>query len=344
MIKKIFFAFILLIFITAGVIYYGYQKISHLAQQPLTHQANQLFTLEKGTSSQQLATQLSKQGIIQHNDLDLLPYLLKLTPELAEFKAGTYSLKGLTTLEELLKHLCIGKEVQLTVKLIEGQTFKQWREQLKQADYLQQTLQHHSEAEIAKLLNIPHAKLEGWIAPNTYHYVPYSTDIDLLKRAYQQQQKALEYAWQTRTQDLPLATPYEMLILASIVEKETAIASERPQIASVFINRLKLKMKLQTDPTVIYGMGDTYDGNIRRKDLTTLTPYNTYMIEGLPPTPIAMPSAASLKAVAQPENTVYLYFVADGSGGHKFSKSLNEHNKAVQQWIKIERNKKNENK
>lgn len=300
--------------------------------------------LEKGTSSQKLASQLDEQGIISHDDVDLLPYLIRLHPELSNFKAGVYALENITTVKALLQHFNSGKEVQLNVQFIEGKTFKTWREQLAKARHLEQTLTDKTEADIAQLLGIAQDKLEGWLAPDTYSYVPYSKDIDVLKRAYQKQKKALAQAWQNRAENLPLKTPYEMLILASIVEKETGVANERPQVASVFINRLKNGWKLQTDPTVIYGMGDKYDGNIRKKDLLEPTPYNTYVIDGLPPTPIAMPSEASIKATAQPDSTPYFYFVADGSGGHKFSRTLDEHNKAVREWIQIERNKKSENK
>ncbi|MFA9489359.1 MULTISPECIES: endolytic transglycosylase MltG [unclassified Mannheimia] len=344
MLKKILIALGLAGVIACGGLFYGYQKLNSLAEHQITTQPDQLFVLERGVSSQKLATLLEEQGIVTHDDADLLPYLMRLYPELSKFKAGTYSLNGLTTVKDLLAHLSSGKEVQLNVQLIEGRTFKAWREQLTQAKYLQQTLKDKSEKEIAELLDIPHEKMEGWIAPDTYSYTPNSTDLALLKRAYQKQKTTLEQAWQNRAENLPLANPYEMLILASIVEKETGIASERSQVASVFINRLRIKMRLQTDPTVIYGMGDSYDGNIRRKDLEEYTPYNTYQIDGLPPTPITMPSEASIKAVANPDNTSYLYFVADGTGGHKFSRTLSEHNKAVQEWIQIERKRKNEQK
>ncbi|WP_150538596.1 endolytic transglycosylase MltG [Actinobacillus vicugnae] len=344
MIKKLLISLGLLGVVTLGGAFYAYHKLSDLAKHPITAKADQFFLLEKGISSQKLAQLLEEQGIVNHNDVSLLPYLMRFQPEFSKFKAGTYSLNGLKTVEDLLKHFSSGKEVQLNVQFIEGKTFKVWREQLANASYMQHTLKGKSEAEIAQLLGIAHAKLEGWIAPDTYSYVPNSTDLALLKRAYQKQQKALENAWQNRAENLPLANPYEMLILASIVEKETALASERPQVASVFINRLRLKMRLQTDPTVIYGMGERYNGNIRKKDLEEATPYNTYVIDGLPPTPIAMPSEAALKAVSQPANTPYLYFVADGTGGHKFSKTLDEHNQAVREWIKIERNRKLEKK
>ncbi|MFW9326187.1 endolytic transglycosylase MltG [Glaesserella parasuis] len=344
MLKKFLISLGLVGVVAVGGAFYGYQKMISLAEHPLTTREDQFFILEKGTSAQKLAKQLEEQGIVTHSDVGLLPYLIRIKPEFSQFKAGIYSLNGLHSVQDLLKHLNSGKEVQLNVKLIEGKTFKTWREQLAKARYLEQTLTDKTEADIARLLGIAQDKLEGWLAPDTYSYVPYSKDIDVLKRAYQKQQKALAQAWQNRAENLPLKTPYEMLILASIVEKETGVANERPQVASVFINRLKNGWKLQTDPTVIYGMGDKYDGNIRKKDLLEPTPYNTYVIDGLPPTPIAMPSEASIKATAQPDSTPYFYFVADGSGGHKFSRTLDEHNKAVREWIQIDRNKKSENK
>lgn len=342
MLKKFLVFLGLLLAIALGGGLFAYYKLNQLAQQPITP-TDTLFVLEKGTSSQKLAEQLAAQQIISDNDSPLLPYLIRLNPELSKFKAGVYSLNGVSNVGELLAHFNNGKEVQLNLQFIEGKTFKTWRQQLENAPYLNQTLVGKSEAEIAKLLNIPHEKLEGWFAPDTYRYVPYSDDLALLKRAAEKQQKDLMVAWKNRTENLPLADPYQLLILASIVEKETALASERPQVASVFINRLKNNWKLQTDPTVIYGMGDRYDGNIRKKDLLEPTPYNTYVIDGLPPTPIAMPSKASLMAAAQPDRTPYFYFVADGSGGHTFSRTLEEHNKAVQKWIHIEKKRKSEN-
>lgn len=340
MLKKLIITLGLAGTIACGGLFYGYQKLNSLAEHPITTQPNQLFVLEKGVSSQKLATLLEQQGIVAHEDIQLLPYLMRLYPELSKFKAGAYSLDGLTTVRELLAHLSSGKEVQLNVQFIEGKTFKVWREQLAKANYLNHTLKDKSEKEIAELLGIPHDKVEGWIAPDTYSYTPNSTDLALLKRAYQRQKATLEQAWQNRAENLPLANPYEMLILASIVEKETGIAGERAQVASVFINRLNHKMLLQTDPTILYGKCGCYDEKIYRSDITRPTAYNTYVIEGLPPTPISMPSEASIKAVANPADTSYLYFVADGTGGHKFSRTLEEHNRSVAEWRKIERERK----
>ena len=275
-----------------------------------------------------------------------MPWLLKLQPQLNKVKAGTYSLTGVKTLQDLLDMINSGKEAQFSVKFIEGKTFKEWRKNLENAPHLKQTLQGKSDREIMALLDIPAVakavyewnNMDGWLYPDTYNYTPNSTDLELLKRSTTRLQKALDKVWSERDENLPLADPYQMLILASIVEKETGIAAERPQVASVFINRLKANMKLQTDPTVIYGMGERYTGNIRKKDLETMTPYNTYMIEGLPPTPIAMVSESALQAVAHPAKTDFYYFVADGSGGHKFTRNLNEHNKAVQEYLRWYRN------
>lgn len=335
MLKKLLIFFSLLLLLAGGALFYGWQKLQNLANQPLKFQPEQLFILEKGTSSQKLAELLETQKIAENTAL--LPYLLRIEPNLAKFKAGVYQLDGLKSVRDLLVHLNTGKEMQLNVQFIEGKTFRTWREQLKNAKYLNQTLTEKSEAEIAKLLGIPFDKLEGWFAPDTYSYVPYSDDIDVLKRAYQKQLKDLDDAWQKRVQNLPLANAYEMLILASIVEKETGITKERPQVASVFINRLNKNMQLQTDPTILYGKCGCYDEKIYKSDITKPTAYNTYVIEGLPPTPIAMPSRAAIQAVSQPDSTPYLYFVADGTGGHKFSRTLEEHNKAVAEWRKIEK-------
>jgi UPF0755 protein len=335
MFKKILISTLVLASIAGGAAFYGWNKLQNLADQPINVQPNQFFVLEKGTTSAKLAQLLLEQKIAENTEL--LPYLLRIEPKLSHFKAGVYTLDGVKTVRELLERLNSGKEMQLNVQFIEGKTFTVWREQLKKAKYLNQTLADKSEADIAKLLNIPHEKLEGWFAPDTYSYVPYSDDLDVLKRAYQKQQKDLDEAWQKRAENLPLANPYEMLILASIVEKETGVAKERPQVASVFINRLNKKMLLQTDPTILYGKCGCYEEKIYKSDITKPTPYNTYVIEGLPPTPIAMPSLASIKAVSQPDSTPYLYFVADGTGGHKFSQTLDEHNKAVAEWRKIEK-------
>ena len=338
--KKFFVFLLILLLILGGVGFWGYQKLTEFVHTPVNVTQDQLLTIERGTTGSKLAALLEQEKILEH--ADLLPWLLKLQPQLNKVKAGTYSLTGVKTLQDLLDMINSGKEAQFSVKFIEGKTFKEWRKNLENAPHLKQTLQGKTDKEIMALLDIPAVSkavyewnnIEGWLYPDTYNYTPNSTDLELLKRSTTRLQKALDKAWNERDENLPLADPYQMLILASIVEKETGIAAERPQVASVFINRLKANMKLQTDPTVIYGMGESYTGNIRKKDLETMTPYNTYMIEGLPPTPIAMVSESALQAVAHPAKTDFYYFVADGSGGHKFTRNLNEHNKAVQEYLR----------
>ena len=342
--KKFFVFLLILLVVLSGVGFWGYQKLTEFVHTPVNATQDQLLTIERGTTGSKLAVLLEQEKILEH--ADLLPWLLKLQPQLNKVKAGTYSLTGVKTLQDLLDMINSGKEAQFSVKFIEGKTFKEWRKNLENAPHLKQTLQGKTDKEIMALLDIPAVSkavyewnnMEGWLYPDTYNYTPNSTDLELLKRSTTRLQKALDKAWNERDENLPLADPYQMLILASIVEKETGIASERPQVASVFINRLKANMKLQTDPTVIYGMGESYTGNIRKKDLETITPYNTYMIEGLPPTPIAMVSESALQAVAHPAKTDFYYFVADGSGGHKFTRNLNEHNKAVQEYLRWYRN------
>ena len=338
--KKFFVFLLILLLILSGVGFWGYQKLTEFVHTPVNVTQDQLLTIERGTTGSKLAALLEQEKILEH--ADLLPWLLKLQPQLNKVKAGTYSLTGVKTLQDLLDMINSGKEAQFSVKFIEGKTFKEWRKNLENAPHLKQTLQGKSDKEIMALLDIPAVakavyewnNMDGWLYPDTYNYTPNSTDLELLKRSTTRLQKALDKAWNERDENLPLADPYQMLILASIVEKETGVAVERPQVASVFINRLRANMKLQTDPTVIYGMGESYTGNIRKKDLETITPYNTYMIEGLPPTPIAMVSESALQAVAHPAKTDFYYFVADGSGGHKFTRNLNEHNKAVQEYLR----------
>ena len=342
--KKFFIFLLILLLILGGVGFWGYQKLTSFVHTPVNVTQDQLLTIERGTTGSKLAALLEQENILEH--ADLLPWLLKLQPQLNKVKAGTYSLTGVKTLQDLLDMINSGKEAQFSVKFIEGKTFKEWRKNLENAPHLKQTLQGKTDKEIMALLDIPAVakavyewnNMEGWLYPDTYNYTPNSTDLELLKRSATRLQKALDKAWNERDENLPLTDPYQMLILASIVEKETGIAAERPQVASVFINRLKANMKLQTDPTVIYGMGESYTGNIRKKDLETITPYNTYMIEGLPPTPIAMVSESALQAVAHPAKTDFYYFVADGSGGHKFTRNLNEHNKAMQEYLRWYRN------
>lgn len=249
---------------------------------------------------------------------------------MAKFKAGTYRFTPGMTVRGMLELLASGKEAQFTVRFIEGKRLRDWLDELQQSKYVKQVLAGKSDTEIAGLLGLKDIEHpEGWLYPDTYSYTAGMTDLALLKRAHVKMEKTVDEIWQGRDESLPYKTPGELVTMASIIEKETAVNEERTKVASVFINRLRIGMRLQTDPTVIYGMGDKYNGNISRKDLDTPTPYNTYVISGLPPTPIAMPGLASLTAAAHPAKTAYLYFVADGKGGHTFTTNLASHNQAV---------------
>lgn len=338
MLKKIFLVVGLGI-LGAGMFgLWAMDQIRQLPQQSLQISANQELQIKRGTNSKILAKQLEQANIINSTQSRWLPWFFKINPQFNNIKAGTYALDGVHNLGELLQLLNSGKEIQLSAKLLDGLTFKDWQKVIAQLPRLQKNLAGKDQSEIYSLLNLPadtgNTSLEGWLYPDTYQYSPDSTELELLKRASSRLQKELNSAWQERDADLPLKSPYEMLILASIVQKESGFAEEQPLVASVFINRLRKGMKLQTDPTVIYGMGDNYQGNISKQDLTNATDYNTYVINGLPPTPIAMVTKSALLAVAHPAVTNYLYFVADGTGKHKFSENLTEHNKAVKEYVK----------
>ncbi|KMW71849.1 aminodeoxychorismate lyase [Photorhabdus luminescens subsp. luminescens] len=327
--KKRLFALLVLMVITAAILLYaGYKKVEKFADQTLTIKQDRIFTLPAGIGRHGLETLLVRDNLIE--DSHIFPWLLRLEPKLAEFKAGTYQLTREMTLREMLQLFSSGKEAQFTVRFVEGSRLSDWWKILQQSEYLKHELDNKDAQELAEILDIKDTDtLEGWLYPDTYHYTAGTSDVALLKRAYRQMKMTLEEEWEGRDKNLPYKNAYEMLIMASIIEKETGVEAERTKVASVFINRLRLNMRLQTDPTVIYGLGEKYTGTIFRKDLTTLTPYNTYMISGLPPTPIAMPGLASIKAAAHPAKTEFLYFVANGKGGHTFTTNLAAHNKAV---------------
>ncbi|ATF10482.1 protein YceG like [Candidatus Enterovibrio altilux] len=261
----------------------------------------------------------------------------KTHPELTQIKAGTYQLTPHISLADAFNIFSVGKEHQFAITFVEGSTFKEWRAIINQFQFLKHDSSLLSEKEIATKLDLSSNKVEGMLLPETYYFVAGESDMSIFRRASNQLQVVLDSAWKAREANLPIKSPYDLLTLASIIEKETAVDIERGKVASVFVNRLKKRMRLQTDPTVIYGMGDKYKGNIREEDLRTPTPYNTYVISGLPPTPIAMPGSASIFAAANPDQTTYFYFVASGYGGHQFSKTLAEHNYAVRQYLKKSR-------
>jgi UPF0755 protein len=247
-------------------------------------------------------------------------------------RAGSYEIGAGTTPVALLEKMVRGDETLATVRLIEGWTFRQFRAELAKADALKPTTAAMTDAQIMEALGQPGLPAEGRFYPDTYAYSKGSADLAVLKRAMRAMRQRVDEAWAARSPDLPLRTPDEALTLASIVEKETGAAAERARIAAVFVNRLRVGMPLQTDPTVIYGLGEAFDGNLRKRDLQTDTPYNTYTRPGLPPTPIAMPGAASLRATVKPEASKALYFVARGDGSSEFSETLAEHNRAVNKY------------
>ena len=249
-----------------------------------------------------------------------------------QIRAGSYQIGRGTTPRQLLDKMVKGEEVMSIVRLIDGWTFRQFRAELSGAPNLKQTTASWSEAQLMEALGAPGTPAEGRFYPDTYAYSKGASDLAVLKRAHRSMQRQLEAAWAQRPAGTVLRSPDELLVLASIVEKETGAPSDRARVAGVFVNRLRSGMPLQTDPTVIYGLGERFDGNLRRRDLLADSPYNTYLRPGLPPTPIAMPGRAALLAASRPEATRALYFVSRGDGSSHFSESLAEHNRAVAQY------------
>ena len=249
-----------------------------------------------------------------------------------KIRAGSYEVERGVTPRTLLNKMVRGDEVMATVRLIEGWTFKQFRAELARAPDLKQTTAAMSETELMAAIGAPGIAAEGRFYPDTYAFSKGASDLAVLKRAYRAMKQQIDLAWAERPPNTPLRSADEALTLASIVEKETGAAKDRGLVAGVFNNRLRIGMPLQTDPTVIYGLGDRFDGNLRKKDLLADTPYNTYTRAGLPPTPISMPGRASLLAAVKPDATKALYFVARGDGSSQFSESLTDHNRAVNQY------------
>ncbi|MGS0680766.1 endolytic transglycosylase MltG [Shewanella sp. 125m-7] len=316
--------------LTLGAIgaYWGYQTLLAYGEQPIQVTSAQELTLKRGTTFTQFITVLETEQLI--DDGWKLKWLVRLKPELAHIRSGLYDVLPTDTVNSLLAKIISGKEKSFGVTLLEGQTVKEWRLVLDQQSRLLQEPDVFTQ--VLRANGDESGLPEGKFFPDTYHYRAQSTDKALLNKSYLKMQTELEKAWQGRQKNLPLKSAYELLILASIIEKETGKASERPWIAAVFVNRLRKGMRLQTDPTVIYGMGDNYKGNITRKDLRETTAFNTYRINGLPPTPIAAPSLAAIQAAAHPADVDYFYFVSRNDGSHIFSKTLTEHNRAVNKY------------
>lgn len=288
------------------------------------------FDLKTGSSLKSAARQMTDAGALgSPAQFVLLARLLDLA---GKIKAGNYEINAPITPLALLRKVTEGDYTQSTITLVEGWTFRQVRKVLDEHPALRHDTRGLSEAEIRQRLGLGQPSAEGWFFPDTYHFSSGTSDWAILSRAHRLMQSRLAEQWEKRASGLPLQSPYEALILASIIEKETGKASERPLIAAVFINRLKIGMKLQTDPTVIYGLGESFDGNLRKRDLLADTAYNTYTRGGLPPSPIAIPGLASIAAALNPPENNLLYFVARGDGSSQFSRNLDEHNRAVAKY------------
>ena len=290
------------------------------------------FEVRSGATLGGIARQLHDAGVVPH------PFALVALGRVEgvdrSIKAGSYEIESGITLPRLLAKLTQGDVTQTSLTIVEGSTFAELKRALRDNPQVAKTVLDLTDAELLARLGVAQRHPEGLFFPDTYFFGAGSTDLSILKRAHAALETRLAAAWDKRARDLPLATPYEALILASIVEKETGKPADRPLVASVFVNRLRRSMRLQTDPTVIYGLGERFDGNLRKRDLEADTTYNTYTRDGLPPTPIALPSQASLDAVMQPRPTEYLYFVSRGDGTSEFSTTLADHNRAVARYQK----------
>lgn len=317
--------FLLVLLLTAGLGYYAFQPLP-LPATPF------VFVLKQGSGLKAAAHDMQQAGLLEQDWIFV--WLARLLGKSAQLKAGNYALDHPVTPFELLRIITRGDVTQSQISAIEGWTFKQFRAALDANPDITHDTAGLTDAEVLRRIGATETHPEGLFFPDTYNFAAGSSDLAIFKRAYRIMQQRLQEAWATRAADLPLQTPYQALILASIVEKETGTASDRAMIAGVFINRLRKGMLLQTDPTVIYGLGNQFDGNLRKRDLLADTPYNTYTRAGLPPTPIALPGLAVLQATLHPAETDALYFVARGDGSSHFSSNLNAHNRAVNRYQK----------
>jgi UPF0755 protein len=321
------------IVVMAAVAFGVYRWSSNEFTKPGPLQTVARTEVASGASVRAVLRQLGDQGII--DDPRAVALYLRTHNLHPKIKAGTYDFPAAASPEQILRMLQQGQVVLEQLTIVEGSTFADLRKALEKHPAVTNTLKGKSDAEVMAAIGHANELPEGRFFPDTYRFAAHTTDVDILKLAYDSMARVLAQAWVQRKDGLPVSTPYEALTLASVVEKETGLASERPRIAGVFTTRLRTGMRLQSDPTVIYGIGAKYDGDIRTKDLSTDTPYNTYTRTGLPPTPIALPGKESIMAVVRPDETGDIFFVAvgDGTGAHHFSKTLEEHNQAVRRFL-----------
>jgi len=293
-------------------------------------QDEQIHVIAPGRSLSTITRQLNEQGVLP--DRISFHILARLTGSATRIQAGEYRFESGMSERQILSALVHGKQVLYSLRLIEGSTFSEFKQLLATQPKLEQTLTGLKPSQIMQRLSYANEHPEGRFFPDTYTYTAGTKDIDILRQAYVKMQKVLQAAWDNRADNLPYKNPYEALIMASIVEKETGRPEDRDRIAAVFVNRLRRGMRLQTDPTVIYGMGSQFDGNLRKRDLQRDTPYNTYTRKGLPPTPISLPGRDSIHAALHPAPTNDLYFVSRGDGSSEFSENYLDHNRAVQKY------------
>lgn len=328
--KKILVAVIVLAALGFGVVLSAVAWLNQWAQSPMVLQQDQVLEVPTGSSLYRLSIELQQLGMIEQGRY--LRWYIKLN-KLGHFiQAGEYNVPVGTTPAQLIAKIQRGDVVSYSVTLINGHTFKEFLLALQADPVLVKRLPDMNTEQILQALGEERAHPEGLFYPDTYHFHRGDSDLDILERAHNRMSELLAQAWESREEGLPYLDAYDALIMASIVEKETGIGEERALIAGVFVNRLNKKMRLQTDPTVIYGLGDQYQGNITKAHLKAYTPYNTYRINGLPPTPIANPALPAIEAALHPATTKALYFVAKGDGSHHFSETLQEHEKAVRQY------------
>lgn len=336
MFRAFTYTILVILVLIAGLAWYGHQELQAELDRPLSIDSGESYlAIAPGSGFKKITEILKERGFVQY------PQLLRLYGEWTgisrRLRAGEYALLPGDTLRALLEKMVKGEVAQHAITLVDGLTFKEYRRVVESDARLKHEIAELSDDEVMQRLGAEGVLPEGRFYPETYHFIRGTSDLEILKRAYLEMQRVLSEEWSGRAENLPLTEKDQALVLASIVERESGAKSERARVAGVFLLRLKIGMRLQSDPTTIYGLGEKFNGNLTRAQLADPSPYNTYVHSGLPPSPIANPSRASIHAVLHPEEGDYLYFVAEGDGTHYFSKTLAEHNAAVKrfQWKRV---------